>query len=102
MKGSGVRVLKILGRDYSIRAGEGEASALLEAAEMLQKRLSEGRRQFPNASNDELLVLTALNLWVPLIQQGRQLSEAQQRLAETVERITRQLQTSAGSIDSGA
>lgn len=102
MKGSGVRVLKILGRDYPIRAGEGEASVLLEAAEMLQKRLLESKRQFPNASNDELLVLTALNLCVPLIQQERQLSEVQQRLAASIERITRQLQAQAGSDSSGA
>ncbi|GAB3390565.1 cell division protein ZapA [Azotobacter armeniacus] len=92
MRGNGVRVLTILGRDYSIRASASEGSVLQEAAELLQERLVESQRRFPSASKDDLLVLTALNLCVPLLQQGQQLREVEQRLAACLERITRQLQ----------
>lgn len=92
MKENGVRVLKILGRDYPIRATADEERALQEAADLLQERLAESRQRFPNASKDELLVLTALNLCVPLLQQGQQLREAEQRLAACIERIACQLQ----------
>ncbi|MDV7211564.1 Cell division protein ZapA, inhibits GTPase activity of FtsZ [Azotobacter beijerinckii] len=92
MKGNGVRVLKILGRDYSIRASASEDRVLQEAAALLQERLAENRQRFPSASKDDLLVLTALNLCVPLLQQGQQLREVEERLAASVEQITRQLQ----------
>ena len=92
MKESGVRVLKILWRDYPVRASASEERALQEAADLLQERLAESRQRFPGASKDELLVLTALNLCVPLIQQGQQLREAEQRLAACIEQISRQLQ----------
>lgn len=92
MKGNGVRVLKILGRDYSIKASASEDRVLQEAAALLQERLAENRQRFPSASKDDLLVLTALNLCVPLLQQGQQLREVEERLAASVEQITRQLQ----------
>lgn len=92
MNGDDIRTLNILGRKYSIRASAGEeGDTLQEAADLLHKRLEESRRKFPKASNDELLVLTALNLCVPLIQQGRQLREVEQRLAASIELISRQL-----------
>lgn len=92
MKGDRVRVLKILGCDYSIRASASDERVLQEAAALLQERLLESRQRFPNASKDELLVLTALNLCVPLLQQGQQLREVERRLAASIEQITRQLQ----------
>ncbi|ACO78037.1 hypothetical protein AvCA_18240 [Azotobacter vinelandii CA] len=92
MKENGVRVLKILGRDYPIKASASEERVLQEAADLLQQRLSESRQRFPAASKDELLVLTALNLCVPMLQQERQMREAEQRLAACIEQISRQLQ----------
>lgn len=92
MKGDGVRVLKILGRDYSIRAAAEEEAALQAATALLQQRIAESQQRFPKATGDELLVLTALNLCVPLLQQGELLNDVHQRLAASVERITRQLQ----------
>ncbi|SFB64105.1 cell division protein ZapA [Azotobacter beijerinckii] len=92
MKGNGVRILKILGRDYSIKASASEDRVLQEAAALLQEHLAENRQRFPSASKDDLLVLTALNLCVPLLQQGQQLREVEERLAASVEQITRQLQ----------
>ncbi len=91
MNGNGVRVLTVLGREYPIRASASEERTLQKAADLLQERLQESRAKFPNASKDELLVLTALNLCVPLIQQGEQLREVDQRLVKCIERITRRL-----------
>lgn len=92
MKENGVRVLRILGREYPIKASASEERTLQEAADLLQERLAESRQRFPNASKDELLVLTALNLCVPLLQQGQQLRETEERLAACIEQISRQLQ----------
>ena len=91
MSRDGVRVLRIFGRDYSFRAGHSQDRLLQDAAALLQQRLADSQRQFPNASSDKLLVLTALNLCVPLLEQGEQLRDAEQRLAASVERISRQL-----------
>lgn len=92
MNDNGVRVLSILGRDYSIKVPASEKLALEQAAALLGERLAESQKRFPAAGNDELLVLTALNLCVPLLQQGEQLRELQSRLAGCAERIARQLQ----------
>ncbi len=92
MKENAVRILKILGRDYSIKAAADEGDVLQDAAALLQERLAENRQRFPSASKDDLLVLTALNLCVPLLKQTRQLREVEERLAASVEQITRQLQ----------
>ncbi|TBU92816.1 cell division protein ZapA [Stutzerimonas kirkiae] len=81
---SDVRVLNILGRDYSIRACAEEEVVLAQAMQLLQVRVQESQQRFPHASHQELLVMTALNLCVPLIQQ-------EQRLAASLERINRQL-----------
>ena len=88
MSAAGIQVLNILGREYSIRAGEGQAALLSDAAALLQEHLATSRRQFPDASADKLLVLTALNLCAPLLEQLR---AAEQRLNSSLERITSQL-----------
>lgn len=92
MKESGVRVLNILGRDYSIKVSTSEEETLQQAASLLRERLDESQQRFPGAGGHELLVLTALNLCVPLLKQGEQLREAEQRLVATAQRIARQLQ----------
>lgn len=92
MSDAGVRVLSVLGRDYSIKVSASEDAVLQQAAAMLQERLDENRQRFPKAGNDDLLVLTALNLCVPLLEQGEQLREVERRLAATSVRIARQLQ----------
>lgn len=92
MKETGVRVLKILGRDYSIRASASEEAVLQQAAALLQQRVDENQQRFPAAGSQELLVLTALNLCVPLLEQGEQLRAVQERLAASVALISRQLQ----------
>lgn len=87
-----VRALKILGRDYSVRASVGEGNVLEQAIALLQERLDENQQRFPLAGSHELLVLSALNLCVPLLEQREQLRQVQERLAATAERISRQLQ----------
>lgn len=91
MSEKSVRVLNILGRDYSIKASPAEEAALQQAAALLKIRVEESRERFPGASSHELLVLTALNLCVPLIEQNRQAIETQARLAALVQRIARRL-----------
>ncbi|MCF7202713.1 cell division protein ZapA [Pseudomonas oligotrophica] len=91
-----VQVLKVFGRDYSFRAPASQEATLREAAALLQRHLADSQRQFPNASGDKLLVLTALNLCVPLLQQHEQVRDAEQRIAASVARISRQLEAQGG------
>ena len=92
MTADGVQVLKVFGREYSFRATPSQDTLLQEAAAMLQQRLADSQRQFPNATGDKLLVLTALNLCVPLLQQQEQMQDGEQRIAASVARISQQLE----------
>ena len=67
MTADGVQVLRVFGREYSFRAPPSQDALLQEAAALLQQHLADSQRQFPNATGDKLLVLTALNLCVPLL-----------------------------------
>jgi len=84
-------VLKVFGREYSFRAPPSQEALLQDAAALLQQHLAESQRQFPNATGDKLLVLTALNLCVPLLKQDEQLQRVEQRIAASLARINRQL-----------
>ena len=88
---SDVRVLNILGRDYPIRVTAGEEDTLARAAQLLQKQVQESQQRFPQANSQELLVIAALNLCMPAIQQDQHLDVAQGRLNETLQRIRKQL-----------
>lgn len=90
-----VRFLNLLGRDYSIKASASEEAALLQAAKVLNERLEDSQKRYPGAGIHELLVLTALNLCVPLLRQEEQLRQVQERLADCAERIVLQLQGAA-------
>ncbi|WIX01494.1 cell division protein ZapA [Pseudomonas sp. AR5] len=91
MSADGVQVLKVFGREYSFRAPPSQEALLRDAAALLQQHLAESQRQFPNATGDKLLVLTALNLCVPLLKQDEQLQSVEQRIAASLARINRQL-----------
>ncbi|XOC00380.1 cell division protein ZapA [Pseudomonadota bacterium DY0742] len=91
MIADGVQVLKVFGREYSFRAPPSQEALLQDAAALLQQHLAESQRQFPNATGDKLLVLTALNLCVPLLKQDEQLQRVEQRIAASLARINRQL-----------
>ncbi|AHY43534.1 cell division protein ZapA [Stutzerimonas decontaminans] len=91
MTTDGVQVLKVFGREYSFRAPPSQDALLQEATALLQRHLADSQRQFPNATGDKLLVLTALNLCVPLLQQNEQMHDVERRIAASVARITQQL-----------
>lgn len=95
---SDVRVLKILGRDYPIRVTTGEEETLARAEHLLQAQVQESLQRFPKANAQELLVIAALNLCIPAIQQDQRLDVAQGRLSETVQRIREQLGVAADSL----
>lgn len=96
MSADRVQVLKVFGREYSFRAPPSQEALLQDAAALLQQHLAESQRQFPNATGDKLLVLTALNLCVPLLKQDEQLQSVEQRIAASLARINRQLDATRG------
>lgn len=95
---SDVRVLKILGRDYSIRVPPAEQETMTRSAQLLHAQIQENQQRFPRASFEELLVITALNLCVPVIQQDQRLDAAEGRLSDALLRIREQLGTEADSL----
>ena len=62
---AGVKVVSILGEDYSIKAPAGEEQTLLDAAMMLKAALADTKRKYPTLIGDRLLVLAAMNLCSP-------------------------------------
>ena len=90
MKNDGVRVLRILGREYSVKAPAGEERALQEAAALLQAEISANKQKFPYVTANELLLLSALNLCArqlaPREDEGDE-DEAVQRLTALNRRI---------------
>ena len=70
-----IKVVEILGNDYSIKAPPGEEQALYDAAMMLKSTLADTKRKYPTLVGDRLLVLTAMNLCSQL-QAAREAHEA--------------------------
>ncbi|MNF69399.1 Z-ring-associated protein [compost metagenome] len=62
MSNDSVRVLNILGREYSIKAPRGEERVLQDAAAVLQAEIAANKKKFPYVTSNELVVLSALNL----------------------------------------
>lgn len=96
MKNDGVRILRILGREYSVKAPAGEEGALQEAAALLQAEISANKQKFPYVTANELLLLSALNLCArqlaPREDEGDE-GEAVQRLTALNRRILAHLQS---------
>lgn len=92
---SSVNVVSILGSDYSIKAPEGQEQTLAQAVQMLQRSLSETKRQYPTLIGDKLLVLAALNLCSRQIDLQREhqqtLDRCQEQVSATVQTISRTL-----------
>ena len=91
MSDSCVHVLNLYGHQYSIRASEEEYAVLVQAAERLQEQLKLSEERYPHARTNELLVLTALNLCVPLAQAQTEISEAKVRLESLLMQMRSQL-----------
>ncbi|MFV3335400.1 cell division protein ZapA [Pseudomonas sp. NY15437] len=95
MSGDGVRVLRILGREYSVRAPAGEERRLQDAAALLQAEITASKKKFPYVTSNELMVLSALNLCArQLGAQGEECDEADavERIAALNRRILDHLQ----------
>ncbi|MNE24620.1 Cell division protein ZapA [compost metagenome] len=95
MSGDGVRVLRILGREYSIKAPAGGERALQDAAALLQAEIAASKKKFPYVTSNELMVLSALNLCARQLD-GRSdrhghMEAMEERLAALNERIREHL-----------
>ena len=90
---AGVKVVSILGEDYSIRAPAGEEQTLLDAALMLKAALADTKKKYPTLIGDRLLVLAAMNLCSQQIDMQKQhkleLDRYQEQVSATVEVIAK-------------
>ncbi|MES2871584.1 MAG: cell division protein ZapA [Pseudomonadota bacterium] len=91
----GIKVVSILGNDYSIKAPEGEQQTLVAASVMLNVALADTKRKYPSLIGDKLLVLAALNLCsqqIELKQRHKQeIDRYQEQVSATVDVIERTL-----------
>lgn len=89
----GVKVVSILGEDYSIKAPAGEEQTLLDAALMLKAVLAETKKKYPTLIGDKLLVLTAMNLCSKQLDMHKrhqqELDRYQEQVSATVEVIAK-------------
>ncbi|WP_460143663.1 cell division protein ZapA [Pseudomonas sp. S2_A02] len=90
---AGVKVVSILGEDYSIKAPAGEEQTLLDAALMLKAALAETKKKYPTLIGDRLLVLAAMNLCSQQIEMQKrhqeELNRFQEQVSATVEVIAK-------------
>ncbi|MDH4566376.1 cell division protein ZapA [Pseudomonas sp. BN414] len=94
MSTDSVRVLRILGREYNIKAPAGEEQVLQDAAAMLQAEIASNKKKFPYVTANELVVLSALNLCARQLNAGdkpHDAADVSQRLASLNRRIRAQL-----------
>ena len=91
----GIKVVSILGNDYSIKAPEGEQKTLVAASVMLNVALADTKRKYPSLIGDKLLVLAALNLCSQQIElqlsHKQELDRYQEQVSATVDVIERTL-----------
>ncbi|MGZ0781487.1 cell division protein ZapA [Pseudomonas saponiphila] len=94
----GVKVISILGEDYSIKAPAGEEQTLMDAALMLKAALADTKRKYPTLIGERLLVLAAMNLCSQQIemkkQHAQELERYQEQVSATVEVIAKTIQQS--------
>lgn len=92
----GVKVISILGEDYSIKAPVGEEQTLMDAALMLKAALADTKRKYPTLIGERLLVLAAMNLCSQQIemkkQHAQELERYQEQVSATVEVIAKTIQ----------
>ena len=89
----GVKVVSILGEDYSIKAPAGEEQTLLDAALMLKAALADTKKKYPSLIGDRLLVLAAMNLCSQQIEMQKrhqqELNRYQEQVSATVDVIAK-------------
>ncbi|MFW9606476.1 MAG: cell division protein ZapA [Pseudomonas sp.] len=81
----GVHTFTILGREYSFYAPPNEELILKQAANLLHDKIEENKRLFPNACHQELLIVTALNCCVPILQHTQQEAVLEKKLSSFIE-----------------
>ena len=89
----GIKVVSILGEDYSIKAPAGEEQTLLDAALMLKAALADTKKKYPALIGDRLLVLAAMNLCSQQLDMQKrhkqELDRYQEQVSATVEVIAK-------------
>lgn len=95
---AGVKVISIMGEDYSIKAPAGEEQTLLDAALMLKAALADTKKKYPTLIGDRLLVLAAMNLCSQQIELKKQ---HQQELERYQEQVSATVETIAKTINQG-
>lgn len=89
----GIKVVSILGEDYSIKAPEGEDATLMSAVAMLKASLATTKKKYPTLIGDKLLVLSALNLCAEQIEMQKRhqqdLDRYQEQVSATVQVISK-------------
>ncbi|NBF01921.1 cell division protein ZapA [Pseudomonas sp. Fl5BN2] len=92
----GVKVVSILGEDYSIKAPAGQEQTLMDAALMLKAALADTKKKYPTLIGERLLVLAAMNLCSQQIdmkkQHAQELERYQEQVSATVEVIAKTIQ----------
>ncbi|NMZ29781.1 cell division protein ZapA [Pseudomonas protegens] len=92
----GVKVVSILGEDYSIKAPAGEEQTLMDAALMLKAALADTKKKYPTLIGERLLVLAAMNLCSQQIEMqqrhAQELERYQEQVSATVEVIAKTIQ----------
>ena len=99
MSDDGVRVLRILGRDYSVKAPAGEERALQEAAALLQAEIAAAKQKFPYVTSNELLLLSALNLCARQLAPRGEAEEGDERAVERLAALNRRIRAHLQSQD---
>ncbi len=86
---SQIRVVSLLGQNYSFRVGV-EESALFQQAEVrLKDQVAQAQQRASGSGHQDILVAAALSLAVTASQQAEQLAQSQQRLTALVESLTK-------------
>ncbi|KAF1011920.1 MAG: hypothetical protein GAK32_00517 [Pseudomonas fluorescens] len=89
----GIKVVSILGEDYSIKAPAGEDGTLMSAVNMLKASLATTKKKYPTLIGDKLLVLAALNLCAEQIEMQQrhqqELDRYQEQVSATVDVISK-------------
>ncbi|MCO7570299.1 MULTISPECIES: cell division protein ZapA [Pseudomonas] len=92
----GVKVISILGEDYSIKAPAGEEQTLMDAALMLKAALADTKKKYPTLIGERLLVLAAMNLCSQQIdmqkRHAQELARYEEQVSATVEVIAKTIQ----------
>ena len=89
----GIKVVSILGEDYSIKAPAGEDQTLMQAVTLLKASLATTKKKYPTLIGAKLLVLAALNLCAEQIEMQQrhqqELDRYQEQVSATVEVISK-------------